>query len=452
MAAQSLARICDMGGPVTTTRFHAEHLITMEPTADGVPAVHAPGAVDVADGEVMWSGPASDAPAHHGDEVLVEGLLMPGMVNIHAHTPMVLLRGTGEGLPTARWLTEVMWPRESRLSDGDVFWAMQFGATELLRNGITTSSEMYFFGDAVARGAHVAGLRCIVSSPLIEAAAFSAFGTIDAQIETIRSLRREWRDHRTIEIGVGPHAAHTLSRDALLTVADAVRLDPMLVHIHVAEQPGEAASLEQASGGTVPEYLDELGLLSPRTVAAHCVWVTDRDIELFAARRVSVAHCPASNGRHASGIAPVEAMREAGVKVGIATDGPASHDRLDLFEDVRTAARLARIRHMDASRMSAATLLGMVTTEAAAAIGRPDLGHLAPGARADMVAIDVEADGFDPILAPDELVGRVVWAGSRDAVRSVWVDGEPVVVDGRCVAVDRVEARRRLLEIARRLV
>jgi 5-methylthioadenosine/S-adenosylhomocysteine deaminase len=102
--------------------------------------------------------------------------------------------------------------------------------------------------------------------------------------------------------------------------------------------------------------------------------------------------------------------------------------------------------------MSAATLLGMVTTEAAAAFGRPDLGHLAPGARADMVAIDVEADGFDPILAPDELVGRVVWAGSRDAVRSVWVDGEPVVVDGRCVAVDRVEARRRLHEIARRLV
>ena len=438
---------------MTITRFHADHLITMEPTADGLPAVHTPGVVDVARGEVMWSGPAPDAPPHEeGDDVRVEGLLMPGMVNIHAHTPMVLLRGTGEGLPTDRWLTEVMWPREGRLSDGDVFWAMQFGATELLRNGITTSSEMYFFGDAVARGAHVAGLRCIVSSPLIEAAAFSGFGTIDAQIETIRSLRREWRDHRTIEIGVGPHAAHTLSRDALLTVADVVRLDPMLVHIHVAEQPGEAASLERASGGTVPAYLDELGLLTPRTVAAHCVWVTDRDLELFAARGVSVAHCPASNGRHASGIAPVEAMRAAGVNVGVATDGPASHDRLDLFEDVRTAARFARIRHMDASRMSAATLLGMVTTEAAAAIGRQDLGHLGPGARADMMAIDVEADGFDPILAPAELVGRVVWAGSRDAVRSVWVDGEPVVVDRRCVTVDRVEARQRVLEIAQRLV
>jgi 5-methylthioadenosine/S-adenosylhomocysteine deaminase len=436
---------------MTITRFHADHLITMAPTDDGAPAVHTPGVVDVEGGDVVWSGPATEAPAHDGDEHHIDGLLMPGLLDIHAHTPMLLLRGTGEGLPTDRWLTEVMWPRESQLSERDVFAAMQLGATELLRNGITTSSEMYFFPDAVARSAAAAGLRCIVACPLIEAATFSHFGTIDEQIEATRALRDTWRDHRTIEIAVGPHAAYTLSREALGAVADLVRDDPMLVHIHVAEQRGEAAAVERESGRTVPGYLDEIGLLAPRTVAAHCVWVTAGDIELLAARRVGVAHCPCSNGRHASGIAPVEAMRASGINVGIATDGPASHDRLDLFEDVRTAARFARILAKDASPMSAATLLGMVTREAADAVGRSDLGRLTPGARADMMAIDIEADGFDPVLAPDALVGRVVWAGNRAAVRSVWVDGTPVVVDGRCTTIDHADARRRVLEIARRL-
>ncbi len=441
---------------MTQTRFSAENLVTMAPTDSGMPEVHSPGVVDVDDGVVVWSGQASDAPpAPAGAPVVqVDGVLMPGMVDIHAHTPMLLLRGTGEGLPTDRWLTEVMWPREGRLTDIDVHWAMQYGAAELLRNGITTSSEMYFFGDALARAAAAAGLRCIVAAPLIEAADFADFaamGTIDAQLDAIRDLRRTWRGHRTIEIGVGPHAAYSLSRSTLESVAAAVADDPMLVHIHVAEQPGEAAAVERKTGKTVPSYLDELGLLSPRTVAAHCVWVTPGDIELFAERGVGVAHCPASNGRHASGIAPVDDMRRLGVKVGIATDGPASHDRLDLFEDVRTAARFARIRAMDASRMTAADLLSMVTSEAADAIGRPDLGRLTPGSRADMVSLDVHDDGFEPVLSPHELVARIVWAGSRASVRSVWVEGTQVVADGQCATVDRADARAKVIATARRL-
>ncbi len=438
---------------MTATRFAAEHLVTMAPTPNGIPHVHTPGVVDVEDGTVLWSGSQSDAPAARpgGTTVDVTGVLMPGLVNIHAHTPMLLLRGTGEGLPTDRWLTEVMWPREGRLREDDVLWAMQYGATELLRNGITTSSEMYFYGEAVARGAELAGLRCIVAAPLIEAADFAGFGTIDAQIAEVHALRRRWQGHPRIEIAVGPHGAYSLSRSALEAVAEAVTADPMLVHIHVAEQPGEAAAVERATGQTVPAYLDELGLLSGRTVAAHCVWMTPADIELFAERRVGVAHCPASNGRHASGIAPVDDMRALGIKVGVATDGPASHDRLDLFEDIRTAARFARVRAMDAARMSSATMLAMVTSEAADAVGRPDLGRLTPGSCADMVALDVRDDGFEPVLSPDELIARIVWAGTRAAVHSVWVRGALVVTDGRCTTVDRVEARQRVIETARRL-
>ena len=438
---------------MTTTRYVADHLITMADPADTGPEVHTPGVVDVDGGRVVWAGPAASAPARPdgGETVDVRGVLMPGLVDIHAHTPMLLLRGTGEGLPTDRWLIDVMWPREGRLTADDVFGAMQLGASELLRNGITTTSEMYFFGDAVARAAVGAGLRCIVAAPLIEAEDFAAMGSIDDQLAAIRDLRRSWHGHPTIEIAVGPHAAYSLSRRVLEAVADTVAADPMLVHTHVAEQPGEAAAVERATGRTVPSYLDELGLLTGRTVAAHCVWVTPDDIELLAARGVGVAHCPASNGRHASGIAPVDDMRARGIRVGVATDGPASHDRLDLFEDVRTAARLARIRAVDASRMGAATMLALVTSEAADAVGRPDLGRLAPGARADMIALDPDDDGFGPVLDPSELVARVVWAGTRASVHSVWAEGRQVVRDGRCTTVDRDEARARVTESARRL-
>lgn len=435
------------------TRFVADHLLTMAPTAPGSLDVHSPGALDVVDGTVEWSGPADAAPPMPIDaRVDVAGVLMPGMVDIHAHTPMLLFRGTGEGLPTDRWLTDVMWPREARLTDDDVHWAMRHGAGELLRNGVTTTSEMYFYGDAIARAAEATGLRCVVAAPLIESAGFAALGSIGSQIEAIHELRRQWAGHPTIEIAIGPHAAYSLSRTTLERVAAAAAAaDPMLVHIHVAEQPGEAHAVEQATGVTVPAYLDQLGLLGPRTVAAHCVWVTSDDIDLLAERGVGVAHCPASNGRHASGLAPVDEMRARGIRVGIATDGPASHDRLDLFEEARTAARYARIRAMDAGRMSAVDLLSMLTSEAADALGRPDLGRLTPGARADMVALDLRDDGFDPVFDPTGIAARIVWAGSRSAVRGVWVEGVQVVEHGRCTRFDRDEARAHVIESATRL-
>jgi 5-methylthioadenosine/S-adenosylhomocysteine deaminase len=365
---------------------------------------------------------------------------------------MLLLRGTGEGLPTDRWLVEVMWPREGRLLEDDVRAAMELGAAELLSNGITTTSEMYFFGDAVAEGAVAAGMRCVVAAPLIEASDFARFGSVDEQIANISAARDRWRGHHLIEVGVGPHSAYALSEDALTKVSALVAADPMLVHTHIAEQPGEGDEVTARTGLTVPAYLDRLGLLTSRTVAAHCVWVTPDDIDVFAARGVSVAHCPASNGRHASGIAPVLAMRSRGIRVGIATDGPASHDRLDMLDDMRTAIRLARIGAMDAAAMPAASALAMSTSEAADALGRPDLGRLVAGCRADMIALELDEPGFDPIFGPDELVNRVVWAGSPAAVRDVWVHGRQVVASRRCLTVDCDAARHEVTARALRLV
>ena len=425
--------------PAVVTRHRADHLVTMAP---GLP-VHSPGIVDVANGRVVWSGPAADAPEWTGgsDSIHeVRGALVPGFVNAHAHTPMVLLRGTGEGLPTDVWLTDVMWPREARLTADDVQQAMTLGATEMLLGGITTTSEMYFYGEAIARGAEASGLRCIVAAPLIEAEAFAHLGTVTEQIESIRSLRTSWADHPLIEIAVGPHSAYALSRESLAAVRDLVTEDPMLVHIHVGEQPHEGDGVLAATGLTVPAYLDDIGLLGRRTIGAHCVWMTDADIALFAAREVGVAHCPVSNGRHASGIARVVDMQTAGVSVGIGTDGPASHERLDPFEEMRTAVRYARLAAIDASRLDATQVYAMATCGSADALGRPDLGRLTPGSRADMVAISLGGPGsppsFDPTPTAADLLGRIVWSGSPASVAAVWVEGVQVVADGRHLSAD----------------
>jgi 5-methylthioadenosine/S-adenosylhomocysteine deaminase len=431
----------------TATRFVAEHLVT-----SAAEPVLSPGVVDVVGARVTWSGPLAEAPPFDGEVVRLEGLVVPGLVNAHAHTPMLLLRGTGEGLPTDRWLTEVMWPRERRLVADDIGWAMRSGAGELLRNGITTTSEMYFFGNELAAAAAASGLRTVVTPPLIEAADFSTFGDITEQLDAIAALHSAWADHPLVDVGIGPHSAYSLSREALTAIAEFVAGNPMLLHIHVAEQPHEGNALLEATGLSVPAYLDELGLLGPTTLAAHCVWMSPADIELFAARGVSVAHCPASNARHASGMAPIAEMLDAGITVGLGTDGPASHDRLDLFAEMRAATWFARLRSMDAAAMPARTVLAMATTQAAAAVGRDDLGRLSAGACADLLRIDINSSGFDPVLDDEQLIERFVQAGSPAAVRDVWVGGRHVVDDGVCTTVDAEACRRQVLTSAQRLV
>lgn len=408
--------------------------------------------IDVLDDRILWSGPLDDAPPALGPVQRIEGMLLPGFVNAHAHTPMVVLRGMGEGLPTDQWLAEVIWPRECRLVAADVRASMRLGASELLGNGFTTSNEMYFYSEEIAAEAASVGLRCLVASPLLASGAFSRFGNIDDQLDFVRHLRTMWRDHRLVEVVLGPHSAYALPHASLERVAEYLHADPTLLHIHVAEQSHEGDGVLGQTGLTVPAYLDDLGLLGNRTLAAHGVWLTADDIELFAEREASVAHCPISNAHHASGVAPVTDLRRAGVTVGMGTDGPVSHDRLDPFTEMRFATSTARLRTMNASALSAVDVLIMVTSGSADALGRPDLGRLTAGCRADFIRIDTNAAAFDPVETSGDLLTRLVWAGSPALVRDVWVAGRQVVEDGICTTVDVAEARAEVIARAAALM
>ncbi len=433
---------------MTTVRYEAPHVVTQDRDDRWL----SPGAVEVSNGRISAVGPADKlSPSEDAVVHRLDGMLLPGFVNAHAHTPMVLLRGAGEGLPVDRWLTEVMWPREGRLTPDDVQWGMLLGAAQLVSGGITTSAEMYFHGEEVAAAAREVGLRCIVAPPLLVTDDISLFGTWEQQLESALAQARANQDDELIDVALGPHSAYAVPEEPLREAARLAADNDLLLHIHVAEQEHEGDAIMRQHGVTVPHYLEQLGALEARVLAAHGVWLTPDDIALFAERGVGVAHCPASNGKHASGLAPVTELREAGIRVAIATDGPASHDRLDPFEEMRTAMRLARLRQEDANALGPRDVLRMATREAAEALGRDDIGAIEVGRRADLVHLDLDPVVLSPVVEREDVLTHVVWSGTPTLVRDVWIEGRKVVDAGELTNLDLPVVAAEVAERARRL-
>ncbi|MGH3771443.1 MAG: amidohydrolase family protein [Pseudonocardiaceae bacterium] len=408
--------------------------------------------VDVDDaGRIMRVGPSNGAPAASGPELALTGILLPGLVNTHAHTGMTGLRGLGGDLPLMRWLTEVIWPAEARMDAADVRAGMLVGTLEMLRAGITTSVEMYFHNDAVVDAVLAAGSRAVVTPGIIAAPGWERLGTWEQMLEGIS----RWIDAdgirfgpgERIELGYGPHAAYTLPAEALAETGAAARERGALLHIHVAETTGEDTAIRERYG-SVPLLLDHLGVLGDgaRVLAAHAVQLSDADIAVLARHRVGVAHCPGSNSKLASGVARLLDLRAAGVAVGLGTDGPASHDELDLWDDARLAARLARLATGDAAALTAAQALLLATRGGAAAIGRADLGTLRAGGWADLVHIGADDPAFAAGLdVPDgQLLANLVWAAGARAVRDVWVAGDRVLRNGTSTRIDATAAHAAL--------
>jgi 5-methylthioadenosine/S-adenosylhomocysteine deaminase len=393
--------------------------------------------VDVAiDGRLGYVGPEADAPEFGGEVRSLPGILLPGMVNTHAHSPMTVLRGMGGDLPLMRWLREIIWPAEDRLTPQDIEAGMLLGSVEMLRNGITTSVEQYFQPEHVIRAVVATGGRMVLGPAIVDTPSHNWRAQLDevsARID-VDGLRPDER----VELAYGPHSAYTLSPEALTTVADAARSRGALMLLHVAESLPEDTA-QRAEYGSVPKLLASIGLLGGRMLAAHSVHLSDEDIALFAEHDVAVAHCPGSNAKLASGIARLTDLRAAGVRVGLGTDGPASNDDLDLWEEMRLAASLARLSTMNSGVITAADVLLLATRGGAAAIGRDDIGTLEPGRWADLVHVDVSSEAFSAGLdVPDEhLLANLVWAGGARDVRDVWVGGEQVVADREPTRVDR---------------
>jgi 5-methylthioadenosine/S-adenosylhomocysteine deaminase len=396
------------------------------------------------DGRITYCGPRATAPERPRDAEVQEcsGILLPGLINSHAHSPMTLLRGMGGDLPLLRWLREVIWPAESRLRFSDVRAGMELGCVEMLRAGVTTSAEMYFPGEAIVEATLAVGSRVLLTPAVIDTPDLSNLGTWQHMIDGIN----RWIDAdglrfgpgERIELGYGPHSAYTLPLEALQAVGEAAQQRRALVHTHVAETTAEDAALREQHG-SVPLLLEKLGVLDGRVLAAHCVHLSQEDIAVFARRGIGVAHCPGSNAKLASGIAPLVAILAAGIPVGLGTDGPSSNDDLDLWEEVQLAGMFARLSTGDVTALSASAALLAATRGGAEALHRDDIGALEPGRWADVVHMDVDNPAFATGLdTPDaQVLSNLVWAAGSRCVRDVWVAGEPVLRDREPTRVDR---------------
>ena len=402
-------------------------------TCDGRPEVHRPGQVEIdSSGRVVYAGsvrPTDVAPTELG------GLLMPGLVNVHGHGPMTLLRGVGDGLPLDRWLNEEIWPREANLQPGDVETGMLLASVEMLRAGVTTSCDMYFADDEMISAVRRTGGR-LVCTPAVVGVVHGDALAPGGRLDEIRRLHADHHDlGSTVTVGIGPHSPYDLGTELLGALAQAARDLETVLHLHVAETADEGAELERAVGCSTVEHLHRTGVLDGHVLTAHSVWIGDADIERYAEHGTHVAHCPVSNMKLGSGIAPISAMRRAGVNVALGTDGVASNDSLSMWEDVRMAPLLARVASTDPTALDATDALMMATANGGRALGL-DIGSLASGSWADVIRVDLDDLAFTPWSTDDDLLRRVVWNTGERHVTDVWVAGRQVVADGDVTTVD----------------
>jgi 5-methylthioadenosine/S-adenosylhomocysteine deaminase len=442
------------GGPAGVVRYEADAVVP----CDGSVPVFRPGVV-VVDGDTIVHVGSPDAGADGrgagatADVVEVRGALLPGLVNSHCHSPMTLFRGSGENLPVDRWLGEVLWPQEAYLTEEDVYWGMSLAAAELLCFGVTTTCEAYFHEDALADAVVAAGSRALVTPGLLQLPGHpTSEHWWDDRIEQIRAFHAHRSgDHDRIEVGFAPHAPYSVPLDVLADIAVAARELDALFHIHLAETEGEGARFVAEHGRSAPALLEEHGVFGGRVLAAHSIWLSEEDLDIYQRHDVAVAHCPQSNAKLASGVAPLAEFLARGIRVGLGTDGPASNNDLDLWEEIRLAAMFARIRQRDAAALPAADALNLATRGSGTAIGRPDLGVLAAGAKADMIAVDLDTPAFVPLLEDAQMIEHLVWSASSRLVTDVWVAGRQVVAGGQCLTVDVERARHEVEGRARRL-
>jgi 5-methylthioadenosine/S-adenosylhomocysteine deaminase len=413
-------------------------------TCDAEGSIHRPGAVTLTGGRIVSVGPAEPG------ETTRDGVLLPGLVNCHCHSPMTLFRGAAEELPLRRFLREVLWPREARLTREDVYWGMTLACAELLRFGVTTTCEMYVHEEGILDAVLEAGTRCVLTPGVADVPGWVDWRERLDQVTAF--LDEQGGRHDRVEVGVAAHAAYSLPLEALDALAAAARARDALVHLHLAETRDECAELEQAHGGkSVPTILAERGCLDGRVLAAHSIWLSDDDLRILHEHDVGIAHCPTSNAKLAAGIARLADMLRLALRVGLGTDGPASNNDLDLWEEMRLAGLLARIGSGDPELLPAHELLALATREGGRTLGRDDLGALEAGAVADLILLRLDDPSFVPLVEDRDLVSHLVWSAPGRLVTDVWVAGQQVVRDGECLTVDEERARREVQERAVRL-
>ncbi len=389
------------------------------------------GAVAIAGERIAAIGAAAELAARYPDARTVPAagrIVLPGLINSHTHVPMTLFRGLADDLELMEWLQDVIFPAEAEHVDEEcVRWGTRLACLEMIRGGITTFVDMYYFEHAVAEEAARCGLRAIVGETLIDFPA-PDHETWAQAVAYTRRFVETWSGHPLVTPAIAPHAVYTVSAEHLVESHRLARELGAPLLIHLAEAEAEVEQVLATTGQRPAEYADGLGILDQEVIAAHMIWPSDDEIATLAARGVGVAHCPQSNMKIAAGIAPVPALQGAGVAVGLGTDGAASNNDLDLWEEIDTAAKLHKVTAKDPTVLDARQALAMATIDGARAIHMErEIGSLEVGKRADLIVVDVSGPHQQPVYDPYSVLTYATGAA----------DVETVIVGGRLLLENR---------------
>ena len=419
--------------------LHPDYLIPIMPRREVLRA-HS---VAIKDGVIAAVSPREQARLLEADQHIELGghALLPGFINMHCHAAMSLLRGYADDLPLMTWLQDYIWPTEGAFISADfVRDGTDLALADLITGGTTTFSDHYFFPEITAECADRAGVRALLTFPVIDVKTAWA-GSSEACINRGLALRDAYRDHEYIDVGFGPHSTYmvseaTLSRIAML--ADELEA-PVQIHLHETRE--EVLSAVERTGERPIDYLERIGLLGPRTHCVHMTALGQQDIDTIALHRAHVVHCPRSNLKVGTQICPAQQLLNRGVNVALGTDGAASANRLSMMAEIQMASMLGKTQEADPRAVSAWTALEMATLHGARALGQEShLGSIETGKSADLIALDLQGIQHQPLHDP---VSSIVYAASGQEVSWSWVAGKPLLSNGQLQTLDPVDVMAR---------
>ncbi len=409
------------------------HNVVLTPGAEGEHLAFIPDAeVQIIGNLIVYAGSSENAPAFTPDECIDgEGCLcMPGLVNLHTHTPMTLLRGVGADLVLDDWLHKAVFPLEKQWNDDLIRTATDLGCLEMLRFGTTSFNDMYFHTDVMAQAVRDNGMRAMLSHGIVD------FDESCADMDEGVKMAEKW-NHAAgdrIRFSLAPHAEYSNTEKLLGKVARTAKQMGLPVHTHISETEAEVKGCWKRRGMTPPAYLEKIGLLDGPVIAAHCVWCNDQDIEILKKHDVTIAHNPVSNLKIASGVAPVARMLKVGCKVALGTDGVASNNNLNEWEELKLMPMLQKGVTLNPTVVTPAQTLAAATVTGAKAMGYQNLGLLKTGYLADLILVDLATPHMTPAL---ELESDLIYAAQGSDVRLTMVDGKVLYRDGRYATLDK---------------
>ncbi len=429
--------------------IRADHVVTM----DASDTVIENGAVVITDGVIIAVGPADEIESEYEAEQVIDGngkALMPGLVNGHTHAAMTLLRGVADDLALMDWLNNYIFPAEVEFVDSEfVRVGTELACWDMIRGGTTTFVEMYYYPYTIADVVDSCGLRAMISATVIDQRSPDAEDAGDSLRKGVEYIERWQGQNGRITPIFGPHANYTLNAEQLKATREAATEYDVPISIHLSESPFEVQYSKDTYGMTSIDLFESIGFFEGPTIAAHVVWPTEAEIPILAERKVGVIHNPTSNMKIASGVAPITAMLAAGVRVGLGTDGAASNNDLDMWEEMRLASFLQKVEQMNPEVLSAETVLRMATSGGATAIGLGDTtGSLEPGKRADLIQVAFEDVHHIPTY---DVVSHLVYVNDEQDVASVVVDGVILMKEREMLTIDTERVAREATALAARI-